>query len=154
MARLGQLLLVALLAACVATPLPHPPTATADPELMTLEENLPTGVRFAGSPGSISPAGQEIRITIEDPAAAGFPGWQELTAEEGAFTLELPYCGRICYFFVEALLPDEDLFLIAVTGGPGTSVQPFEPADGDNDGSPDTVDCAPHDPTFGGRRCE
>jgi hypothetical protein len=138
---------------CVATPLPHPPTA--DPDLMHLEDHEEGGVVLSGDDGSIDPGGQALRVTVvPGPSSTARLRPLDTTADAAGRFSVLFAAERTDFFFIEAILEDEDLFLIAVTGGPDGGVRPIVGlSDRDEDGSPDDIDCAPDDPTRSGQRC-
>lgn len=121
-----------------------PPAVTL--ESMSLEEDDSGKVRFSGGAGAIQPG--ELRVRVSNP-----PGFVELRAEsDGSFSTVLPGL-RTDVFYLEAVA-ESDLFLTAVTGSDDATVVAAEAgADGDGDGSPDVIDCAPTDETVGGRRC-
>lgn len=147
---LGALLLAALgcgAAGCVGTPLPDPPSLSE--ALVTLAVTPEVGtVRFVGRPGAVDPAGATLRIT--DPPMAGV---LVATNGDGSF-------GRVVdgaptdVFYVELVLATEDRFVGAYTAGPGgTLTRATAGLDGDGDGTPDVIDCAPADRTQAGQRC-
>jgi hypothetical protein len=147
-------IIAVLLWACVATPLPFPPTLDAD--LVTLTADGESAVVLEGSAGAIAPDDADLRVTwVPGPSSAGTPSRSTTTADgAGAFSVRMAG-QRSDYYYIEVITPDDDVFVGAVTGGPGVSVAELEGvADGDDDGSPDDIDCAPADPTVGGRRCE
>lgn len=150
----GLVVITILCWGCVATPLPHPPTL--DTDLVTLEDEGEGQVVMEGSEGAASPPGLELRVTwVPGPTTMGIPEfWESVVGSDGSFYM--PMSGlRSDYYYVEALITDEDLFLVAVTGGSGVSVVEIDPGDDrDSDESPDEIDCAPDDPTMGGQRCE
>jgi hypothetical protein len=138
--------------ACIATPLPTPPTA--DPDRITIVD-AEGGVRIQGEPGAIGPSPADVRITWEPPptASARPERVETTTTREGAFTAHLSG-DRTSRYYLELLTADDDLFLVTITGGPGDSaVMVDSGSDRDGDGSPDFVDCAPDDPSLRGQRC-
>ena len=146
-------ILIALGSACIATPLPHPPTL--DPELVTLADEGDSRVRLEGASAAAAPAGLELRVTwTPGPSSVGLPErYTTAVGDDGSFGVAM-VGSRSDHYFIEAITDDEDLFLAAVTGGPGRSVEVVDDvSDSDDDGSPDEIDCAPDDPTVGGRRC-
>ena len=144
-------LLALTLASCATTPLPIPPTA--DPEHITVVDYDQESVLITGGEGAVDPGGEEIRVGTE-PHFAAAPWFEELvTGPDGSFSSRISG-QRTDRFFIEALLEDEDLFILAFSGGPGDSAVETDPGgDRDSDGSPDAIDCAPDDPTITGRRC-
>lgn len=146
---LRALVLVAAIMGCqgqVATPLPTPPSAA--PSHMTLTEAQPGSVALEGEPMALLfDPGTRLRVTGPSGFVETVPG------TDGSFTVSLVGT-RAETYYLEALLVDDDAFLLAVTGGAGTRARETAPGpDGDSDASPDAVDCAPADETVGGRRC-
>jgi len=148
----GLIALLGLVAACVTTPLPLPPTM--DPERISLEQGDEQTVIVRGAAGAASPGGIELRVTpVESPPLSAPPEFGEVRVEEdGSF--EVVVFGEIVdTFYFEALEEDEDIFLIAVTGAYGGVAEVDAGPDRDGDGSPDPIDCAPDDDRFSGHRC-
>lgn len=147
----------ALTFGCVATPLPLPPNV--DPELVTIEQTGTESVTIQGARGAIEPGNQIVRITsVTPPDVIGRVRqneWIELLAgNDGSFVAALVGTRQGDIFFFEALEEDEDLFLIALEGGEGSSAVEANPGDdSDGDGSPDYIDCSPGDDALAGRRC-
>jgi hypothetical protein len=143
-------LALAALEGCVATPLPTPPSARA--ERMSLV-GAADAVTLSGGAGAIDRGS----ATVSSLRVTGARAWTQVPlAADGSFAAALPGAVTDAYA-IEAVLADRDVFLVAVAGlaGGGGAVEPADPGpDGDGDGSPDVVDCAPADPTVGGRRCE
>ncbi len=142
----------ALLASrCVATPLPDPPTA--DARAMSLVATTPTTVTLSGRDGAIHPGGARLRVTDAATGSAG--GRREVHATAaGAFQSQIAgsTADTLYVELLEAAAPDR--FLVAVRDGGGGAVVDVDPGpDRDGDGSPDAIDCAPDDPTLGGRQC-
>ncbi len=132
---------------CVATPLPTPPTAA--PANMSLVEGAQPGeFDLSGEPGAITGELLRLRVT-SDGASREVP-----VAMDGSFeALALPAIGPPT-LYLEALTLDDDIFLVAVTRGPGTTAVATDAGpDRDMDGSPDVIDCAPDDTTLVGQRC-
>jgi hypothetical protein len=140
---------VALGVACVATPLPTPPSADID--RLALTASNPGEVTLAGADGAIQ-AEDLVGLRVTGPVA----GTQVAVSEHGSFRAVLP--GEVSdTFYLEAIVLDRDVFLIAVSapaGGGGRVEERAAGPDRDGDGSPDAVDCAPDDPAFGGQRCD
>jgi len=135
--------------ACVGTPLPDPPSLTG--ALVSADSSTQLGgVRVVGQPGAVHPGGTELRITIP---ASTRRGTRIAVAADGSFG-RLLASAMIDTFYVEMILPDDDLFLGAfVMGGGGHWTGVSAGADQDGDGSPDLIDCAPTDATHRGQRC-
>ncbi len=137
-------------AACVATPLPTPPSV--DTERMSLTQADPERVTLTGEERSIQVEGiTRLRVT-------GARAWAEVDLSEfGAFQATIPGALSDTYY-LEAILADEDRFLVAIStlaGGGDSRVEERDAgSDRDGDGSPDAVDCDPDDPSSAGRRCE
>jgi hypothetical protein len=151
------LCLAGLLAgSCVTSPLPVPPTV--DPERISLSDTNGPAVEVEGGPGAVDPGDEDsnrIRVTrIGEPIDGELPQFDEVdVAEDGSFSALV---GGLSTdrFFIELITSDEDIFLVAVTGGFDGPVVPADPGpDRDDDGSPDAIDCAPDDPGLSGRRC-
>ncbi|NUP11421.1 MAG: hypothetical protein HOW73_35700 [Polyangiaceae bacterium] len=137
---------------CTATPLPVPPVEyELDVEKLEVTDQP---LVFEGNPGAVTPGDVEIRITPGPPD--GDPVVEDGTgtvAADGSFTIlvESPLPN---IFFFEAIEEDEDVFFGAVRVDAAGNVEEADPGpDGDDDGSPDAIDCAPTDPERGGRRC-
>lgn len=150
--RLLALCLLAL-AACVATPLPQPPTFELDVDAIDAE-SADAGVTFTGSEGALRPGSVDLRITPgptdSDPVLELGTGPVDA---DGSFTVFVvsPLENT---FFVEALTDDEDIFVGAITVDATGDVVEADPGpDTDGDGSPDEIDCAPDDPDVRGQRC-
>lgn len=148
-AGFGLLLLLTRLVACVATPLPTPPSA--DPSLMSLFQVRDGKVTLLGEDGAIDPGDADIlslRVT-------GAGAWTQVPVDpRGSFSATLP--GLVTeVFYLEAIVEERDIFLVAVTGSADDSVIAVDPGpDSDDDGSPDVIDCASDEPNITGRRCE
>jgi hypothetical protein len=136
--------------ACVGTPLPDPPSVR--PEALTLTAENADMVRLTGADGAIdfgdrTPGGM-LRVTIATvPARVEVP-----VSTSGAFDAVLSgTLGDTLH--LELVSAPEDAFLAAVaaTGDGVATVAPGP--DGDRDGSPDAVDCAPADPAYASRGC-
>lgn len=148
-------MLVGALSSCVATPLPQPPNVTVDPELIDLVEVSPDMVELQGRPGAVEPGETELRSTVPPDPILRVPSRvvEFQAAVDGSFSTQ-SLGTREDEFYLEAILDDEDLFLLRFTGGPGTSIEALDPGpDSDGDGTPDIVDCAPTDETITGQRC-
>jgi hypothetical protein len=154
--RLSVVVLVGtVVTACVATPLPQPPNVSIDPELIELIEIDADMVEISGASGAVEPGESELRSTVPpSPDGRVPPRYAEFQSTvDGAFSAQ-SLGTREDEFFLEALLDDEDLFLLRFTGGPGTSIEVLDPGpDSDGDGSPDLADCAPEDSRVTGQRC-
>ncbi len=148
---LGALALAALgaiaLPACVGTPLPDPPSLTEALVSLSVTPQVDS-VRLVGRAGAIRPGGATLRITA--PPRAGI---LVATSADGSFGRIVPGApGDI--FYVELVLADEDRFVGAYTAVVGTAfVGASAGPDGDTDGTPDVIDCAPADPLQAGQRC-
>lgn len=136
--------------ACVGTPLPDPPSAR--PEAMTLTPEDPN-VRLTGRMSAIELAGRPsgtLRVSNPTTDARVLVA----VAADGTFTGALPGV-TTDVLYLELVEAPSDLFLVAVSGfgtGDGVTMAPAGP-DGDMDGSPDAVDCAPADDTLRAREC-
>lgn len=131
--------------ACNATPLPTPPSA--DPDRIRV---------FPGNQGQVVLQGEAGAVTGELVALRATSGTESNEANaqpDGSFTVVAS--GTIAdTFYLEGILPAEDVFLVALRGVAGGASQSVDPgADSDGDGSPDLVDCAPMDPMQSGQRC-
>ena len=140
----------AAVAACIATPLPTPPSV--DTERLSLTQADAERVTLVGEERAVQVDGiARLRVS-------GARAWTEVPVSEfGAFTATLP--GQLAdIYYLEAIIEDEDLFLIALStpsgGGGGPVEERDSGTDRDGDGSPDAVDCAPDDASRSGRRCE
>ena len=145
---LGLTLWLALLGdACAVRPMPEPPSVDVD--RMSLTEVSADTVELTGAPGAI-PSG-DVALRVANPAAGDRS--QVWLGTSGDFVVVLRG-HRSDVLYLEILRDTSDDFLIAVTGGAGTSVE-SAPAGPDQDGdhSPDAIDCAPTDDTVGGSRC-
>jgi hypothetical protein len=136
--------------------MPVPPTVTIDPELITIVEEGIETTRVSGGPGVFDPPNQRVRVSNADPPVDSIPPPVEFTevttGADGSFSATL--LGTLeNVFFIEVILEEEDLFMVAVQGGMDGPVQTVTPLDSDGDGSPDAIDCAPDDRAFGGQRC-
>ena len=79
---------------------------------------------------------------------------EAVTAEDGSFSLSLGGVFSDGLFYIEFLLEEGDTFVMAVTrGDDGTAVEAEPGPDADDDGSPDRIDCAPTDDSYGGQNC-
>jgi hypothetical protein len=135
------------LPACVGTPLPDPPSFAGALVSWSTTPQTDT-IRFVGQVGAVHPGGITLRIT--DPPT---PGELVATNADGSFGRVLPGVpGDTIY--VERIDTDADVFLGAYTVGPsGVLVPAAAGSDGDGDGTPDVIDCAPADRTMSGQRC-
>ena len=130
---------------CTATPLPTPPSATL--ALLDLSAPQAGQVSLTGQAGAIQPGGVTVRIASASAAIA------RPVADDGSFAAALSGT-RSDVFRLEVIDGGAVTFVVAFTGGPGTSVVPADAGpDGDSDGSPDAIDCAPTDPNAAGRTC-
>jgi hypothetical protein len=139
--------LLVILEGCTATPLPTPPSAA--PERMHLFTFRDAHVVLTGTPASLERFdGISLRVT----GPAGHAEARPLP--DGSFFVVVGGT-RADRYFLEALLPQEDRFLVAITGGAsdGDALSIDSGPDSDRDGSPDAIDCAPLDASVGGRRC-
>jgi hypothetical protein len=132
-------------AGCVATPLPTPPSV--EPARVHLFEDQGY-TRMRADEGALDGfATAALRITTSAGSVEVRPSGR------GAFTAFVPGPATSTFYF-EALFAHEDRFVGSITRGAGTVAIAADPGpDGDADGSPDAIDCAPMDPTLGGRRC-
>jgi hypothetical protein len=141
------------LAACVATPLPQPPSFDLDTELVQADADG-TSVGFVGAPGALTPGPVGVRVTPgptdSDPILEIGSG--DVLAD-GSFEV-LVLSPRENTFYFEAITDDADVFVAAVVVEPDGRVVEVDPGpDADADGSPDVIDCAPDDPSLAGQRC-
>ena len=74
-----------LLPGCVISPLPEPPQATINPDLVATDGPV-YGLNLHGHPGAASPAGALVRAHDLD---SDFPPAQALVEEDGSFLIEL-----------------------------------------------------------------
>ncbi len=142
---LGACLAALVGAGCVGTPLPDPPSFAGLTSWSATPQ--PDTYRYVGRAGAV-PASATLRFTI--PPA---PGELVLANADGSF-------GRILAatlgdtLYVEVVGTTEDTFVGAFTVSPnGRLVETSPGGDGDADGSPDVLDCAPVDPAHGGQHC-
>jgi hypothetical protein len=142
-----SLCLLALGSGCLGTPLPDPPSFSG--EGITLRDVAQIGaVRLVGDPATVNPGGLTLRVTT--PPSAGV---LVATNADGSFARILPGAPGDRIFF-ELIFPDEDRFVGAFMAPFGGRLVPVDPGpDGDDDGSPDLIDCAPTDDAIGGQRC-
>ncbi len=147
-----------LQAGCLTTPLPVPPTIEpeAHPEHITIEDH-DGGVLITGEAGAFEPPDSTIRVSYGDEPIDSLPPQRAevVVGDDGSFQGWVMGGFRNRYF-IEILLEDEDLFVMAITGDIDDSPRAIETEAGpdrDGDGSPDEIDCAPDDETLGGRRC-
>ena len=141
--------------ACTATPLPTPPTVSADVGRIEVEMDPGGGVIIRGGEDAVTPPGTAIRLTLPPPmTGTGVPDIAEtVTNSDGSFMVNLPGSAT-SVFYLEALLTDADVFLLAFTAGIGDGTVAVDSLpDLDMDGSPDEIDCAPDDDTYQGQRC-
>ncbi|MGE0787300.1 MAG: putative metal-binding motif-containing protein [Sandaracinaceae bacterium] len=132
-------------AGCIATPVPVPPSV--DPDRVDVFEGSPGSTVVRGDPGAVEGEPIALRVRSADGSAEGD------VEDDGSFSMLVPGLPSDV-FFIEGLLPTEDRFLLAVTGGIGGSASVADPGvDSDGDGSPDAIDCAPMDPMVSGSRC-
>lgn len=139
--------LLVLYAGCIATPLPTPPTA--DVSKMTLIEGAqPDEVDLHGVADAIT--GELLSLRVSSSLSSA----ETTVAVDGSFdVIGLPAM-LPPLLYLEAITADEDVFLVAVERGAGTSVLEADAGpDRDFDGSPDAIDCAPDDPMLAGSRC-
>lgn len=142
------------LAACVATPLPQPPSFELDVDLVEAEYEG-AAVTFTGSAGALTPGGVGLRVspgaTDSDPPLE--LGSAEVEAD-GSFVVFVVSPEDNVFFF-EVITDDADIFVGAVSiDAEGNVIETDAGPDSDDDGSPDEIDCAPDDATVSGQRCE
>jgi len=77
--------LLILLSGCVISPLPEPPQATLNPDLVASDGPV-YGLNIHGQPGAAAPAGALVRAHDLD---GDFPAAQALVEEDGSFLIEL-----------------------------------------------------------------
>ncbi len=137
------------LSACLATPIPDPPSL--DVARMSLVQASASEVRLSGRAGAVRPGGRALRVT--NPSAPMSSASVAIyTAADGSFGATLPGA-TIDTLFLEGLSDTADTFEIAVRLEGGTVVGAPGGSDRDVDGSPDVIDCAPDDRTQSGQRC-
>jgi hypothetical protein len=136
------------LASCVGTPLPDPPSFSES--LVVADDGPMAGeTRLVGAAHAVRPGGITLRITV--PPAAGVLVSTNANGSLGRVLTAMP----TDTFYVEAVESDADRFLGAFRAPMAGSALARVSAgpDGDGDGSPDAIDCAPMDPAHAGRRC-
>ncbi|MFO0680423.1 MAG: hypothetical protein U0234_00155 [Sandaracinus sp.] len=142
---LGALTLALAFVGCVGTPLPDPPSFSSLTSWSATPQ--PGTLRFVGRPGA-APASTTLRFT--DPPAAGELVLSNADGSFGRILAAAP--GDTVY--VERVGAAEDTLLGAfLVSANGTLTEVPPGADGDDDGSPDAIDCAPADPLHGGQHC-
>lgn len=149
---LRSALLVGVLAvvpACIATPLPDPPSV--DALRMTLTEDGAGFVRLRGAPGAIRMGGDALRTTNPRLNVR-----VNITiAPDGSFSTRID--GVVSDpLFLERVRSDADSFLAEVRSSgalDGSVMTVSMPSDRDMDLSPDAIDCAPDDPMLVARQC-
>lgn len=147
LATLFIALLGLALGSCVATPLPTPPTADVR-QMSLVEAGQPERVDLLGAAGALSGELLALRVSSDRDAR------ETPVSPDGSFAVRGLGAAGPPVLYLEALTDEADVFLVAVTAGPGTSAVETTPGpDRDGDGSPDAVDCAPDDGMFGGQRC-
>ncbi len=139
-------LCLAWLASCVATPLPDPPSLDTAEMSLTVGEEMT--VTLVGQDQSITPGGFTLRVT--NPTVV--PRSVEVPVDaQGAFSASLPGVLSDTLYLEDA---ETDRFIAAVgSDSAGGVLERDAGPDGDNDGSPDIVDCAPADDTVLGSAC-
>jgi hypothetical protein len=152
MKRLLPVLWLHVLAACVATPLPQPPSYELDVDAIDVSES--GAVTFDGGPGALTPGSVELRITPgpldSDPVLELGSG---LVDADGSFTISVISPLENVYYF-EVITANDDIFVGAVgVDASGNASEVDSGGDIDGDGSPDVIDCAPNDPELRGQRC-
>ncbi len=137
------------LAACLATPIPDPPSLEVS--RMMLVQASASEVRITGSMGAVRPGGRALRVT--NPAAPAMTASVAIyTAADGSFGATL--AGTTAdTLFLEGLSDTADTFEVAVRLESGSVVSTSAGGDRDLDGSPDMIDCAPDDRMQSGQRC-
>lgn len=137
------------LSACLATPIPDPPSL--DVTRMSLVQASATEVRISGGAGAVRPGGRALRVT--NPAAAmGTSSVAIYTAADGSFGATLAGATADT-LYLEGLSDTADTFELAVRLEGGSVVSTGSGGDRDVDGSPDAIDCAPDDRMQSGQRC-
>ncbi|NUP07153.1 MAG: hypothetical protein HOW73_13950 [Polyangiaceae bacterium] len=138
-------IVIAVMAACTATPLPDPPSF--DAARMSITATDPMTIQLTGEDGAIGTGNIELRITNPTTAASV----EVPVTDGGAFDGSLPGTAADTLFLEQV---DGDLFIGAVkSDGAGAVEETDEGPDTDGDGSPDAVDCAPNDPDTRGSAC-
>ncbi|UJR85802.1 hypothetical protein [Sandaracinus amylolyticus] len=150
-ARLVPLAWLLVIAGCVATPLPDPPSA--NPEAITIRESQPEQLTVTGTDGAIHPGEMRLRITNLTTAERG--GRIEVAVTpSGAFDATLPGTLTDTLYLEQVEAMGGGTFIAALVSSGGTAVMSIEPGpDTDGDGSPDLVDCAPNDEMLASREC-
>lgn len=141
--------LVASLSACLATPIPDPPSL--DAARMSLTQASATEVRLTGSAGAVRPGGRALRISNPS-AAMGAASVAVYTASDGSFGATLAGATTDT-LYLEGVTDMADTFELAVRLEGGAVVSTSAGPDRDGDGSPDDIDCAPDDRAQSGQRC-
>ena len=148
--------LIAGAGSCVATPLPQPPSIELelDVEKVTVESTDGEPVVIVGQQNALSIGGIGLRVT---PGPTDSDPILEIgnatAADDGSFTVIVISPLENTYFF-ERIDGDTDEFFAAITVDAAGNVSETDPGpDGDGDGSPDEIDCAPTDPDLVGQRC-
>jgi hypothetical protein len=147
---------IAMLVACATTPVPVPPTVEVTPELISAtygdEEMLKLFIE--GAPGAIEPPNVLLRIISVDGDDSTTDPFIEFNPNaDGSFNQTVPGQAGLSHY-LEVIDEDDDWFLMAFTAGPNDTIVEVEPGnDGDGDGSPDAIDCAPENDQYRGQRC-
>jgi hypothetical protein len=138
----------------VTTPVPVPPTVDIDLSKVDVEDEIDSQfVQISGGPGSIDPPDALLRITNAEADAPPDAFVEFVPSADGSFSVVVPGLPAPRYY-IEMIVEDDDLFLMAIASGPTGGVVVVDPGpDADRDGSPDAIDCAPEDDRYRGRRC-
>lgn len=108
------------------------------------------GTELRGSPGAVREFSGSLRVSVPEMSANAVGD----VAGDGSFSVSVDGAMRDQLHYVELIERTDDVFVGAVVGDEGTSVVLGDPGpDGDRDGSPDAIDCAPSDETLRGQRC-
>jgi cysteine-rich repeat protein len=130
----------AIVAACVATPLPYPPDLRPERLELTGED---AALTLTGGPGAADPAGMTLRL--RNATRPALPS-EVLVAADGSFTTSV--AGALSDTIrLDRVESGEARVLVHLARADGAAVRRVPaPTDGDEDGFAATLDCADDDP--------